>query len=77
MPGATQLKIWSIPPVLSDRSENEWRLYRDTQAENEGAAFEGGSIRPLIESGAREQLTRARIADVRRLLVNWEEPQDE
>jgi uncharacterized protein YecT (DUF1311 family) len=61
---------------LLDRSQNEWEVYRDTQADNEGRAFEGGSIRPLIEGGARETLTKARLADVERLLVNWEEPPD-
>lgn len=56
------------------RSQEQWREYLEIQVETEGLAFEGGSMRPMIEAGAREAVTRHRIADVRRLLVNWEDP---
>jgi uncharacterized protein YecT (DUF1311 family) len=62
---------------LLDRSQDQWRQYRGTQIESEGMVFEGGSIRPMIEAGAREAVTRHRIADVRRLLVNWEDPTED
>ena len=56
--------------VLS-RSQEAWLAYREAQVEVEGLAFEGGSIRPQIEAQAREAITRARIADFRRLDPRW------
>jgi uncharacterized protein YecT (DUF1311 family) len=54
--------------------QKKWQAYRDAQAELEGLAFEGGSMRPLIESGAREALARSRVADIRRLFEAWGPP---
>lgn len=53
------------------RSQEAWLAYREAQVEIEGLAFEGGSIRPEIEAQAREAITRARIADFRRLDPRW------
>ena len=60
-----------------EQSQEHWVRYRDAQVENEGLAFEGGSIRPTMAAGAYEAVTKQRIADVRRLLVNWEDPAPE
>lgn len=56
---------------LLRQSQEEWLRYRDLQSENEGLAFEGGSLRPTIHANAHTDVTRARIKDLERLLIEW------
>ena len=73
-----QAALRAAPKSLEKRADfladvqEKWTEYRAAQAQLEGLAFEGGSIRPMIEAGARCEMARSRLTDIRRLFANWE-----
>lgn len=46
-------------------AQEAWRTYRDTQCTFEAAAYEGGSIQPMILSMCRARLTDQRSEELR------------
>jgi uncharacterized protein YecT (DUF1311 family) len=46
-------------------AETAWLKYRDDNCEYEASFFDGGSMRPLILSSCFERMTKARTAELR------------
>ena len=46
-------------------AEVSWLKYRDDNCAYEAAAFEGGSMQPLIRSSCYERMTKARTEELR------------
>lgn len=59
---------------LNSANDN-WQKYLESSINLEGLRFEGGTIRPLIESQAAIQLTKGRIKYLRNFLESLEEPE--
>jgi uncharacterized protein YecT (DUF1311 family) len=47
------------------QAERAWLGYRDIQCKAAGQQYEGGSMRPMIESQCLTALTEHRIADLK------------
>jgi uncharacterized protein YecT (DUF1311 family) len=62
-------------PVL-ERAQAAWLAYSRSHCGWDGAAFEGGSMQPMIISGCMAALTEQRIATLKNYLCGWppEEP---
>jgi uncharacterized protein YecT (DUF1311 family) len=54
-------------------AEVSWLKYRDDNCDYEAAAFEGGSMQPLIYSSCLERMTKARTAELRGQLKELEQ----
>ena len=54
-------------------AEVSWLKYRDDNCDYEAAQFEGGSMQPLIRSSCLERMTKARTAELRGQLKDWEQ----
>jgi uncharacterized protein YecT (DUF1311 family)/heat shock protein HslJ len=52
------------------QAERAWLTYRDVQCKAAGQQYEGGSIRPLIQSQCLTTLTEHRIADLKSVYEN-------
>ena len=51
-------------------AQRAWLVYRDTHCRSEGYLARGGSMEPMLISGCKAQLTRARTAQLREL-IDW------
>ena len=51
-------------------AEVSWLKYRDDNCDYEAAAFEGGSMQPMIYSYCLERMTRARTTELRAQLAD-------
>ena len=45
-----------------------WLIYRDRQCESEGFYVRGGSMEPMVISGCRAKITRARTEQLKNML---------
>jgi len=50
--------------LLKD-AENAWLKYRDTNCEFVGDQYKGGTMRPMVEAGCLEDMTRKRTTELR------------
>lgn len=48
--------------------EREWIKYKETEIRKAGAEYEGGSMRPMVESQKGAELTRARVYELAKYL---------
>ncbi len=62
-------------PSLAERldrlraAERAWVAFRDAQCAFEGAAYDGGSMQPMVVNGCAEALTKRRTAELRKALA--------
>jgi uncharacterized protein YecT (DUF1311 family) len=54
-------------------AELAWIKYRDSNCDFEGSFYKGGTMRPMIESFCKTDMTRARTARLREQLKNLEQ----
>lgn len=54
-------------------AEVAWLKYRDANCEYEAYGFEGGTMRPMVFSLCLERVTKARTAELREQLKDFEE----
>ncbi len=54
-----------------EQSQQSWRAYAKSHCGWDGAAFEGGSIQPLIVLGCLTAITEQRIATLKPYLCGW------
>jgi len=50
--------------LLKD-AENAWLKYRDTNCEFVGDQYKGGTMRPMVEAGCLEDMTKKRTTELR------------
>jgi uncharacterized protein YecT (DUF1311 family) len=67
----TQREITSLR-----QTERAWLSYRDLQCKAAGRLYEGGSMRPMIESACLTTLTEHRIADIKSIYEDGERKLD-
>lgn len=68
--------IWSRLKETLDEAEmedllieqREWIAYKESEVEAEGAEYEGGSMRPLVENDLAAELTKQRVYELAELL---------
>ncbi len=53
-------------------AEVSWLKYRDDNCAYEAAGFEGGSMQPLIRASCLERMTKARTAELREQLKEFD-----
>ena len=53
-------------------AEVSWLKYRDDNCDYEASQYEGGSIKPLIYSSCLERMTKARTAELRGQLKEFD-----
>lgn len=68
---STQIEIDSFRQI-----ERVWLSYRDLQCKAAGQLYEGGSIRPMIESMCLTDLTEHRITDIKSIYENGDRKLD-
>jgi len=55
-----------------DRTQARWEAYARAQCDWEGAAYDGGSMRPMIEAGCFAHEVEQRIAALKLFLCGWD-----
>ncbi len=68
---STQLEMDSFRQI-----ERAWLSYRDLQCKAAGQLYEGGSMRPMIESMCLTDLTEHRITDIKNIYENGDRKLD-
>ena len=71
-------KVYSILIKSLDKTELQlliktqqyWIKFRDSHCEFESSKYKGGSIQPLIYSSCLEELTKKRIAELKKNIKN-------
>ena len=64
-------KLEGEPRAKFKAAALSWIKYRDDNCDYEASNFEGGSMQPLIYSSCLERMTKARTAELRQQLAEW------
>jgi len=54
-------------------AELAWIKYRDATCDYEGSRYEGGTMRPMIEAFCLERVTKARAAELRQEIKDFDQ----